>query len=68
MNPNENLYWWCNSCKINVDILQAPGVGIFCIQCGSSVSMPKNIPEPLFFDDEEESEWPDEEEDIEDVL
>lgn len=64
MNPNEQLYWWCPVCLSNVDILLAHNIGIFCIQCGSKVEVPKNIPEPIFYDDEDEDwkEFPHEEE------
>ncbi len=51
---NKVKYWWCNSCEENVDVLHAPNVGMFCIQCGSEVCKPNNIPDPIFFDDEED--------------
>lgn len=47
-------YWWCNKCKDNVDVLHAIDVGLFCIQCGTEVTKPKNIEDPIFYDDEEE--------------
>ena len=44
------LFWWCKKCKKNVDIMLAPGVGVFCNHCASKVTMPKNIEKPPFFD------------------
>lgn len=50
---NSNLYWWCSKCKINVDILHAYSIGIFCIQCGHKVTNPKNIKIPKFLDEDD---------------
>lgn len=46
MYTGEAFYWWCTNCSVNVDILLAPGVGLYCILCGTKVKKPKNRPGP----------------------
>lgn len=49
-------FWWCDACNKNVFILHAYDVGIFCRECGGKVKMPANLPEPTFYDTDEEEE------------
>ena len=39
----EQNYWWCATCNLNVDVLIAYSVGIFCIICGDKVTKPDNL-------------------------
>lgn len=33
-------YWWCFHCQVNVGILIAHELGIFCRECGRKIRMP----------------------------
>lgn len=51
------LYWWCEHCQANVDILVAYDSGVFCQSCGGKVVVPPDgqVTGRVFWDFDEDT-------------